>query len=600
MEDVHMEDDHMDTQIDTHMDTHKPFEPLNLLLCSQLINTYNTTILGKMDLHMQEALLNEAQKKAEICATTNKQKDKERIVLKELIKSHYNPNLESRRQNLLPAYIGGPFNFTCHWSEYYQKLIYIFGETHSDETDCNNFKEKKSEKLIENFLKELIEITDCFLDVLVEFEGYKGYNYTRTLSELDDSNNRLVKIATTFSSCINASERDTEKNKPICSRSRIHYFDVRSIEQDHEQTGPDPVSHFISEYFHIIKQYPHIQDINSLQAYHFAYKLIQMTKKYEGIMNGFLLEINDNEDSPYFQFWHGMLLKNHYTTKEFKHLGDNYNIGEKIQTFIKSEMKLELQKKIKNDVYPCTPCCELINIIAKLIMDNSKFINRNPSRDLDLIENFESLIHLVASANASVIDAYLLARIFKKFDLNSQNEEKRRSTDEPDEARNIIIYAGNGHSAKYRKFLTQNGFELLADIGEAELEDEKKPSNCVNMKSKDQARDTVSHKKWTMQPLFSQWPPEKDPNLGVIVKDVKKNWGCNVMFRSKKPSIKFTENTEYIMNAFGVKRSPNDYYHEYEKSSNTKIVKVKRTSTSPKKELKKELNKGIKKTAGSI
>ena len=191
-------------------------------------------------------------------------------------------------------------------------------------------------------------------------------------------------------------------------------------------------------------------------------------------MNGFLLEINDNEDSPYLQFWHGMLLKNHYTTKEFKHLGDNYNIGEKIQTFIKSEMKLELQKKIKNDAYSCTPCCELINMISKLIMDNSKLINRNSSKDLDLIENFESLIHLVTSANASVIDAYLLARIFKKFDLNSQNEEKRSSTDEPDEARNIIIYAGNGHSAKYRTFLIQNGFELLADIGEPELEDEKK------------------------------------------------------------------------------------------------------------------------------
>ena len=57
------------------MEDDKSFEPLNLLLCSQLINTYNTTILGKMDLHMQEALLNEAQNKAEICAMTNKQKE---------------------------------------------------------------------------------------------------------------------------------------------------------------------------------------------------------------------------------------------------------------------------------------------------------------------------------------------------------------------------------------------------------------------------------------------------------------------------------------------------------------------------------------------
>ena len=76
------------------------------------------------------------------------------------------------------------------------------------------------------------------------------------------------------------------------------------------------------------------------------------------------------------------------------------------------------------------------------------------------------------------------------------------------------------------------------------------------------------------------------------------------MFRSKKPSLKFRQNTfeiqEYIMNAFGVNRSANDYYHEYEKSSNTKTVKIKRTSPSPKKELHKELHRGIKKTTGSI
>ena len=582
-----MDDDHM------HID--QPLEDL----CSKLISTYNTTILDKMDLDMEKALRQEAE-----CETTNK---KERTVLKELIRRHYDPNLQRKRQNLLPAYIGGPFNFTCHWSEYYQKLIYIFGERHSYKTDCHEFDEENQPAgtLIENFLQELIEISDCFLDLLVELEGYKGYEYSKDLSELEDSNYRLVKIATTFSSCINASERDTHKNKPTCSRSRIHYFDVRSIDGDHKQKGPDPVSLFISEYINIMSQYPHIQDIEVMEAYDFAKKLIQMTIKYEGIMNGFLLEINDDEDSPYFQFWYGMLLKNHYTKKEFEHLGDNYDIGEKIKKFIKSEMKLELKKEVKNNVSPCTPCCELINKIAKLIMDNSKIIKRNTSQDVDLIENFESLIHLVVtSANASVIDAYLLARIFKKFDLNSQKPEKRRSTDEPDEARNIIIYAGNGHSAKYRKFLTQIGFELLADIGEAnigeedlgeeDLEDGKKPSNCINMRSKDRPRDTRWFKKWTMKPLFSQWPPEKDQNLDVSVKEVKevkKSWGCNVMSRSKKPRLKSTENKEYFMNAFGIKRSPNDYYHEYEKSSNPKIVKVKRTSPN----LKKESSKGIKK-----
>ena len=540
------------------MDVDKSSEEI---LCSKLINTYNTTILDEMDLDMQEALRKQAKAKAKECA------GKERTVLKELIERHYNPVLQSKRQKLLPHYIGGPFNLTCHWSETYQKLIYIFGERHSYKTDCKNFfkkfykndeeeeeEEETGRMLIEKFLQELIDISDCFLDLFLEFEGYEGYEYTKNLSTLKDSNYRLVKIATTFSSCINATERDREEK---CSRSRIHYFDVRSID-GYDKKKPDPVSLFISEYINIISQYRHIQDIEVSEAHAFADELITMTKNYPQIMTGFLLKINDKD---YFQFWNGMLSKNHYTNKEFEHLGDNHNIGETIKQFIKTEMELELKKGVKNEVkngvYQCTPCCELINKIAKLIMDNIESTDRTKSekdrdtlKDIDLIQNFESLIHLVVtSANASVIDAYLLARIFKKFNLNS---EKRRSTDEPDEARNIIIYAGNGHSEKYRKFLIQIGFELLANIGEENLGEEdleeedleeedlgdgKKPNNCINMRSKDKEKSKYT-KKWTMQPLFSQWPPKKDPNLDVSVKEDKKSWGCNVMFRPTKLYIK--------------------------------------------------------------
>ena len=557
-------------------------EPLEDL-CSKLLSTYNTTILDKMDLDMEKALRKEAE-----CETTNK---KERTVLKELIKSHYDPNLQNKRKNLLPAYIGGPFNLTCHWSEYYQKLIYIFGEEHSNKTDCEGFKSDKGIP-IEEYLQKLIEISDCFLDLLIEFEAYKGYQYMNPLSELDDADFRLVEIASTFSSCINASERDTEKNKPKCSRSRIHYFDVRSIERDPKQKGPDPVSLFIFEYVSIKKKYKSVNDtFTREQAYHLSYELIQMTKKYSGVMNGFLLEKNLEENSSYLEFWYSMLLKNSYTKKELDNLKDNYNIRTKIESFIKSQMLLELDKNVSIDKHECNPSCKVINTTAKLIMDNSKLINRNSLKDIELIDDFETLIITIIFINASVIDAYVLARIFKKFNLEPIKIENRRSTDEPDEARNIIIYAGNMHCTTYRKFLQENGFDLLADIGEEELENEEsrngKPVNCVDMTSKNTTM-------WSMQPLFSKWPPEKDPNIYTKKKEVKKSWGCNVMFRSKKPRLKFTGNVletqEYIMNAFGVNRSPNDYYHESEKSYNTKIVKVKSPS------LKKESHKGIKKT----
>jgi len=524
-------------------------QPLEYL-CSKLITTYNTTILDKMGFDMEEALRQEAK-----CETTNK----ERKVLKELIRRHYEPNLESRRQKLLPDYIGGPFNLTCHWSEYYQKLIYIFGEEHSEKTDCHEFDKRKKPAgtLIENFLKELIEISDCFLDLLVEFEAYKGYKYKNELSENKDGN-RLVQIAKTFSSCINASERDQEENKPKCSCSRIHYFDVRSIERNPEEKGPDDVSHFIVEYINITNGYIteeyYIDDLTENESYTLADELIKMTIRYQGVMKGFLLKFGDKE---FLKFWYGMLSKNHYTKKELDHLGEDkldkegISIKTRIERFIENEILLELETTIKReDTSECTSCSSLINTLAQSIIDNIILPYRVYSKNIELIEDLLSLINLIIIVNASVIDAYLLARIFKKFDLNSEKPKKRRSTDEPDEARNIIIYAGNKHCTTYRKFLTQHDFELFADIGEAELEYGKKPSNCVNMRSKDK----LLFKKWTMQPLFSKWPPEKDPDLGV--KEVKKSWGCNVMFRSKQLRLKKRENKKDIMDDSEIKRSP--------------------------------------------
>ena len=518
-------------------------------LCSKLITTYNTTILDKMGSDMEEALRQEAAKK---CVDTNKQ----RTVLKELIRRHYDIDLKSRRLKLLPDYIGGPFNLTCHWSEYYQKLIYIFGEEHSETTDCEEFNKRKKGTLIENFLKELIDISDCFLDLLVEFEAYKGYNYKNELSENKDGN-RLVQIAKTFSSCINASERDEEENKPKCSCSRIHYFDVRSIERNPEEKGPDDVSRFIVEYINITNGYIteeyYIGDITEDDSYTLADKLSKMTIRYEGVMKGFLLKFGDEE---FFKFWYGMLSNNHYTKKELDHLGEDkldkegISIKTRIERFIENEILSELETMIKReDTSKCTSCSSLINTLAQSIIDNIILPYRVYTKNIELIEDLLSLINLIIMVNASVIDAYLLARIFKKFDLNSEKPKKRRSTDEPDEARNIIIYAGNKHCTTYRKFLTQHDFELFADIGEAELEYGKKPSNCVDMRSKDR----VLFNKWTMQPLFSKWPPEKDHNLGV--KEGKKSWGCNVMFRSKQLRLK---NKKDIMDDSDseIKRSP--------------------------------------------
>jgi hypothetical protein len=48
--------------------------------------------------------------------------------------------------------------------------------------------------------------------------------------------------------------------------------------------------------------------------------------------------------------------------------------------------------------------------------------------------------------NSTVADFYLLARMFKDFDMTKIKTHANNITDQPDKAYNVIIYAGEGHS----------------------------------------------------------------------------------------------------------------------------------------------------------
>jgi hypothetical protein len=137
-------------------------------------------------------------------------------------------------------------------------------------------------------------------------------------------------------------------------------------------------------------------------------------------MEGFLLKPDDKEE--YLNFWHGMLSTNHYTKKELDHLKkdldhlrdkDGRSFETIIESFIKSELLSQLQEKQEDEkTGKCTTCTDLINTLAQSVIDN---INREYTINYrDLIDDFLSLISLIILVNASVIDAYLLARIFKK------------------------------------------------------------------------------------------------------------------------------------------------------------------------------------------
>jgi hypothetical protein len=459
-------------------------------LCEKLIKTYNTTIIDQMPYVLQQALYNDTSS----CSTGSyKQNEKDRTVLAELIHNHFTKKNE--RQQLSQHYIGGPCTLTCHWSEQFQKLIYIFGEEHSEETDCKEFPKNKGKNeeetgrmLIETYLKKFTEINDIYLDIYVEIPAYKQktLQYLTALSETGSANIRLYKIGTEFAKCMDGYDR----NKENCSRSRIHYIDIRNVEDDiHEDI--DPISNFIQSCEQIINN-PN-QNENEKKN---AFLNIVNTELGKYIMNGILLE----KDSPeYLNFWYGMITNNSYVKKELD------NCDKQMTETIFNFTEKELEGQLLDTSYSDNKQKTVIEFIKETAIFLHYSINDHSIEPATIIYQISILSNLLILVNSVIVDCYILCRIFKKFNLQPDNPQKRRTTDEPESPSNIIIYAGNTHCNRYRNFLKEIHFTLIAAIG---LDSGKSSvKNCIDMTEHD------IYGTWSLQPLFSAWPPPIQPSL---------------------------------------------------------------------------------------
>jgi hypothetical protein len=473
-------------------------------LCEKLIKTYNTTIIDQMPYVLQQALYNDASS----CSTGSyKQNEKDRTVLAELIHNHFAK--KTQREELSHNYIGGPCTLTCHWSEQFQKLIYIFGEHHSEKTNCKEFpenygkNEEQSGILIEKYLKKLTEINDNFLDIFIEIPAYKQKTLTYSNPLSLYGGQRLSEIGAEFSECMDAV---SELNQTKCSRSRIHYIDVRNVEWKPGYVNElDPLSNFRNICFMIINS--DSEDLNQKKK-----ELSDIVNSNYGqyIMKGFLLQKDIKE---YLEFWHGMVLSNSYVKKELYNC--DKEMAEKIYDFTKKEIVEELDREHILERVVDGKTEKKTTSTLQMIQDVTKFINYYINNAIDpkiFIDQFRQLIwDYIIPINAAVVDCYTLCRIFKKFNLQPDNPEKTRTTDEPETPSNIIIYAGDLHCNRYRKFLKEIGFSLIADIGS-----NKSPvKNCINMTERD-TKQPGAASGWSLQPLFSAWPPPTQPDFSPL------------------------------------------------------------------------------------
>ena len=427
------------------------------LVCDRLIKYYNTNILDDEKKLTQVLFYSEAKK--------HMSGKKGLTTLMRLIYNHY------KAKKPTPSYIGGPATLTSHWSDKYKKMIYIFGEMHSDKTDCkkhltqycdtgkikdpktnecvlksstrgkeilNNIKETKMP--IEKFLEELIVNTDVFIDIFFEFPSYIGEGYKKKIRKYM-GNNALGKIANKIGTCLEYSKRVAKK----CQLARVHYFDVREIEDFYRLND---VSYFFIKLSKVLSN-------NNKEIVYYVLKILMKDKRIINVLNG----LNESSLEQYNNFWKKEINSNFFIRKELS------------KTYLKEEINNFITKLVLESAYEHRR--EFRRYISDILNeeDKDRFINA-----------FVMIYSITVVINATIVDAYTLSRIFKVYDVKKPAFKENIKRDQPSEAHNIIIYGGDAHSENYRKFLKSVGFKEINNIGSIDgYYDSKKPKNCVDM-----------------------------------------------------------------------------------------------------------------------
>jgi len=449
-------------------------------ICNALLKYYNTSILTRLDMDsdLKESLYK--------CADDNmarKGNSLERTVLKELISSHENqenPEADPKTQKPVANFIGGPYTLTLQWSAEYKKLIYIFGETHDKINDC---PEEDQIIQIDDYIEQLYKNGDIFCDFYIE-SGEVFKKKWPYVSRSDPELN-LNRTRNKFKDCFD------DINSLDCRKGRVHYFDIRNMYNFNYIS----ISYFCLEYYYFSETTNKKVYLDNLTVLFNDDKVLQM-----------FIDISTmNSPEEFIEYLKKDFQANYLFEKELRR--STIAIGEEIKIFfdkliedskeiIKSikfmESVKELFEKLNND-FVISGKYDFGSLIKyyegrkddeeyEEYEDNYHPLNVSYNRIRYLLD---IILDLLLYLNCYLIDVYLLGRVFKIFDIDTIDEKKQRITDEPEEPRNIIIYAGNLHSNVYRNFLQKVGFEVIALAGPDWRKSETRTgyNYCIDMRN---------------------------------------------------------------------------------------------------------------------
>lgn len=381
--------------------------------CNKLLETFDTNVLDVENKFTQLAYYSLAQK--------YKNKPNDNTIFK-LIRNHYDTETQQKRPII--NYLGGPYVFRQLYNKKYNINIYLFGERHSNTTDCS-----RDFVLVENYFKQIIETTDVFLDIYFEFPGFIK-NYYSSINVMAPQ--RMQELFLKFYKCVETLSRKSEE----CQLSRMHFIDIRSfISSDY---GINSISWLIKN----LLFYSH--DSNQLSIFYKS-NIKQITKIFS--------YLDSNNEREYTDYIISQILTNKYVKKEL----DKSFLGEQIYEYVRNiiiSQALLRRNNIRTDI--------------------SRIRNNIGS----LKSNYQNLKNELIVVNSVIVEAYTLSRIFKRFSVKNK-------TSQPVTPHNIIHYAGSAHTLKIENFLKLVGFEVKQKVGSNIDSPETSVAdiyeNCINM-----------------------------------------------------------------------------------------------------------------------
>lgn len=380
-------------------------------VCQYLTKYYDCNILSSLPEDIKKIVYN--------VSKYFHDKDVGNPILLRLIKNHFDV------QKPVTEFISGPFSISCQQSKKYNKKIYIFGEMH--ERGYCEPTETGSNKVvsIENYLEQLFEHTDVFIDFYIEF----GLSTVNTQQYYDNDDNRW-KIFKYLHS------REKYEHKLF----RAHYVDIRQILDKDRRYSNKITSFFV-----------HVMSALNTRS---SRKMHKKDKKYIKEIRDFVI----NSDIFY----------NLLQTKE------------DIIIFFRNEiMNDKYFKKEVDRSYIKEDLCRFVDISLLNLFDELNVIDamKKISHDINFFTTYENLFdtldhltYIVLVLHSCILDIYTLSRIFKKF--KTSDSENR-----PDEPCNIIIYLGDHHSKNIRYFLNSIGFDTTDETCP------EKTTTCVDMRN---------------------------------------------------------------------------------------------------------------------